>query len=522
MRKHPRPLRPIPLLWGRLHPTRNPSTRPPATWFQFVLPSVADLLFLVLLSSLTMGALAPRLLGDSDIGWHIRNGENMLASHSITRTDTFSSAMTGHPWYAWEWLYDVLIAGIHHLAGLNGVVFATALLVALTFALLFKFLLARGTDLSLAVILLVLTVGASAVHLLARPHVASWLLTLLWFHWLDSAERTGNTRRLYWMPLVIVLWVNLHGGFVVAFILLAIFLGAALSHPRQNRAWIKTLLVVSGLSFLASFVNPYGYQLHLHVHQYLSNRFLMNHIDEFASPNFHGVAQQCFLALLLISIVALAARREEIRLSRLLVMLFAAYSGLYATRNLPVSSMLLALQIGLLLSHAMADGPSFFSRWYAFAERMGKIESRSRGHFWPAFGILLGLLICAGQGKLAGRELMNARFDAKRFPVEAANALEKTGTPETLFAPDYWGGYLIYRFYPGMKVVVDDRHDLYGEAFLRQYLATIHIIPGWKKLLDEENVNWVLVPENSPLANGLKEAGWTVRYSDKTAVLMQK
>jgi hypothetical protein len=248
----------------------------------------------------------------------------------------------------------------------------------------------------------------------------------------------------------------------------------------------------------------------------------MNHIDEFASPNFHGLAQQCFLALLLLSILALAARREDVRPSRLLVMLFAAYSGLYATRNLPVSSMLLALQIGPLLSRAMADGSSFFSRWHAFSERMGTIESRSRGHLWPAFGVLLGLLICAGQGKLGGRELMNAHFDTRRFPVEATNVLDKTGTPETIFAPDYWGGYLIYRFSPRMKVVVDDRHDLYGEAFLRKYLATIHMIPGWKKLLDEQNVNWVLAPEDSPLANGLKEAGWTVRYSDQTAVLMQK
>jgi hypothetical protein len=486
------------------------------------MPSVCDLLFVVSLASLTIGALAPRLLGDSDIGWHIRNGENMLASHSITRSDVFSSTMAGRPWYAWEWLYDVLIASIHHLAGLNGVVFATALLVALTFALLFKLLLARGTDMPLAVVLVVLTVGASAVHLFARPHVVSWFLTLIWFRWLDSAEQNGDPRRLYWMTLLIVLWANLHGGFVVGFILLAIFLAAALLHPRQNRAWIKSLATVSCLSLLASFVNPYGYQLHVHVYQYLSNRFLMNHIDEFASPNFHGAAQQCFLALLLMSVVAVAARREDIRPSRLLVILFAAYTGLYATRNLPVSSMLLTLQIGPLISRAMVDGASRLARCHAFGARMNKMESRTRGHVWPILAVVLGLLVCAGQGRLAGRQLMNAHFDSKRFPVQAADAIEHAGTPPAIFAPDYWGGYLIYRFYPGMKVVLDDRHDLYGEAFFRKYLATIHLIPGWKKLLEEEKVEWVLLPEGSPLANGLKEAGWNVRYSDTTAVILQR
>ena len=491
-------------------------------WFRWLAPSVCDLLFLVLLASLTVGALAPRLLGDSDIGWHIRNGENMLTSHSIARTDVFSSTMAGRPWYAWEWLYDVLIAGIHHLAGLNGVVFATALLVALTFAFLFKLLLARGAAIPLAVVLLVLTVGASAVHLFARPHVVSWLLTLLCFHWLDSAEQTGNTRRLYWMPLIVVLWANLHGGFVIGLILLAAFLVAALLQGKRSGAWIKTLLTVSGLSVLATFLNPYGYQLHIHVYQYLSNRFLMNHIDEFASPNFHGLAQQCFLALLLISIVTLAARREEIRTSGLLVMLFAAYSGLYATRNLPVSSILLSLQIGPLLSRAIADGPPFLARCHRFAMRMNQMEARIRGHLWPVLAVLGGVLLCAGRGELGGRQLMNAHFDAKRFPVQAADALEHAGAPQAIFAPDDWGGYIIYRFYPAMKVVVDDRHDLYGEAFLRKYLGTIHLLPGWKKLLEEQNVQWALLPEGSALANGLKQAGWTVRYSDKTAVIMQR
>ena len=117
---------------------------------------------------------------------------------------------------------------------------------------------------------------------------------------------------------------------------------------------------------------------------------------------------------------------------------------------------------------------------------------------------------------------MQAHFDAKRFPVQAGDAMENAGLPPTIFIPDYWGGYLIYRFYPRMRVVVDDRHDLYGEVFLRKYLATIHFIPGWNRLLEEKNVQWALLPENSSLANGLKQAGWTVHYEDSTAVLLKK
>ena len=106
---------------------------------------------------------------------------------------------------------------------------------------------------------------------------------------------------------------------------------------------LRQLGAVTAASVLASLINPYGYKLHVHVYRYLSNRWLMNHIDEFLSPNFHGVAQQCFVAILLITIVALAGVRNKPPLSRLLVYFFAAYSGLYASRSLPVSSLLLTL-----------------------------------------------------------------------------------------------------------------------------------------------------------------------------------
>jgi hypothetical protein len=124
---------------------------------------------------------------------------------------------------------------------------------------------------------------------------------------------------------------------------------------------------------------------------------------------------------------------------------------------------------------------------------------------------------------LGSRQVMDAHFDGKRFPVQAADTLEKQGIPTAVFAPDYWGGYLIYRFYPRMKVVVDDRHDLYGEAFLREYLNTIHAAPEWSKLLDEKQVNIVLLPAGSSLANVLKETpGWRVQYEDATAVMLER
>jgi hypothetical protein len=521
-----------------------PTSRIPV-WFQFLLPSVSDLLFILLLASLTIGALAPRLLGDAGTGWHIRDGELILHTHSITRTDPFSATMNGQPWYAWEWLWDMTMAAIHTWAGLNGVVFVTALVMAFTFALTFHLALRRGAALPAALLLLILAVGASAIHLFARPHVFSWLLAVIWFEVLDSAEESSDLaarRRLFWLPVLMLLWVNVHGGFVLGVALCGIYLVAGFVRywrakdqvERQGTGtWLRRLSLVTTLSLLAGLVNPFGYKLYLHIYSYLSDRFLMNHIDEFRSPDFHGAAQQCFAVLLLIAIVALAAGGRKLRPSQTMVVLFATYSGLYASRNLPVSAILLTLILAPLLSQQMAEvarDPSaalavhrLFTGMVAFSERMKRMQAGCRGHLWPAIAVTLGLVVCAHQGKLGSRHLMNAQFSSKRFPVAAVNFIAQRGISEPIFSDDYWGGYLIYRLYPHTRVFLDDRHDFYGDAFLTRYLKIIHVAPGWDAELKAMDPKWILLPREATLTSILKELPeWKVVYDEGNATLFQK
>ncbi len=125
--------------------------KPRAAWTRWVLPSFADVFFLVLLGILAFSAAGNALLYDADTGWHIRNGEIILATHAVPRTDSFSYTRAGQAWYAWEWLYDMVIAAIHHLAGLNGVVLYTAAIIAATFAHLFNFILSRSGSFVVAV-----------------------------------------------------------------------------------------------------------------------------------------------------------------------------------------------------------------------------------------------------------------------------------------------------------------------------------------------------------------------------------
>lgn len=495
------------------------------------MPSAADLIFLALLGVLVFTPLSVKLLGDAGIGWHIRNGQQILATHTIPRFDSFSSQIR-QPWFAWEWLYDIAVGKLEAWCGLNGVVWLTAVVIATVFAGTFRLAVARGTNLFVALALTLLAISASTIHFLARPHVLSWLFTLAWFWILDSTERNGlpahRARWLWALPPSMLLWVNVHGGFLVGFVLLGIYWLASIwtwLTTKENRIEESLQKIASGqrvrqltgvglLSIAATFANPYGWKLHAHIYSYLSNRFLMDHIDEFQSPNFHGIAQKCFLALLLIAIAVLAVRGRKLRPSDLLLVLFAVCAGLYASRNIPVSSVLLVLIVGPLLPALNTWG---------FVRRMNAVDSQLRGHLWPIFATAAVLLIAANGGRVGSSQWMDAHFDAKRMPVEAVNFLERSGVRSPVLSPDYWGGYLIYRLYLHNPVVIDDRHDFYGEPFLRLYLKMVHVEPGWDEFLKIHQVDCLLLPRNAALATVISATpGWKPVYSDEVAILFMR
>ncbi|HLZ43611.1 MAG TPA: hypothetical protein VKQ11_21775 [Candidatus Sulfotelmatobacter sp.] len=498
------------------------------------MPSTADLIFLALLFALTVTPLSVRLLGDGGIGWHIRTGQQILQTHTIPHTDSFSSSMQGKPWFAWEWLYDVIVGQLDSIAGLNGVVWFTAVLIGAVFAWTFHLLVARGTNLLIALVLMLLAVSASMIHFLARPHVLNWLFTLAWFWILDATERrcfnreSGLRSRWLWaLPVLMLVWVNVHGGFLLGFALLGIYWGGALwTWLTTNEYRIedslqkivaarraRSLIWVGLASVLASMVNPYGWKLHSHVYEYLSNRFLMDHIEEFQSPNFHGVAQRCFLLLLLITMGVLAARARELRVSQILTLLLAVYTGLYSARSLPVSSILLVIMVGPLLPELSAG----------FFHRMSTVDSQMRGHLWPVVAAVAMFFVASNHGRVGANLWMDAHFGPGRMPVEAVSVLDQQKIEGPVLTPDYWGGYLIYRLYPRTQVVVDDRHDFYGADFFKLYLRMMHVEFGWDEFLQRYKPAYVLVPRESPLANMLmKTPGWKVIHLDELSITFQR
>ena len=111
-----------------------------------------------------------------------------------------------------------------------------------------------------------------------------------------------------------------------------------------------------------------------------------------------------------------------------------------------------------------------------------------------------------------------AGFPADQFPVAAYDHLAPGGR---LFAPDKFGGYLIYRSNGTRKVFFDGRSDLYGAEFLKQYGRLVQVRPGWREYWNSFQFTQALLPNDAPLIPALESIGWRPVYRDVTAIILQ-
>ena len=154
------------------------------------------------------------------------------------------------------------------------------------------------------------------------------------------------------------------------------------------------------------------------------------------------------------------------------------------------------------------------------SENMAAMEKQFRGHTLAIVVLVASVAISMNGGRVLSAQVVSAHFDEKTFPVKATEFIAKEGIHDHLFNPDDWSGYLIYKLYPGTKLYFDDRHDFYGEAFIKDYLKAANGAWQWREPLDKYQVKWVLIASGSPLSSVLKESkNWRVKYDDGLAII---
>jgi hypothetical protein len=514
--------------------------RPLGAWMS-LMPSLSDLAFLTPILVLFWYTTGVRwLLTDSDTGWHIRAGEWILQNRRVPATDLFSFTKAGQPWFAWEWLSDILMAVIHRHFGLAGIVLLSLLLLGATSVCVYRSTLEESGHRMIAIVLTGQAMAASTIHWLTRPHLVTPLFAAAFCRALNRTERNRGSDVLLVLPPLIILWVNLHGGFFVGFVLLITYaLGTAaeeIMRGARHHAWdrARSYFWTAVMCAFASLINPYGYHLHVHIARYLGASFYLQRISEFQSIDFHSFTAAYFETLLVLAMAAAAWHLGAGRLVHVLLLLSWSHLGLFSARNIPIFAVVTAPGIGLAMREWLEYAGSHWPlRWPGkLSVSLAEVEAglrviatspkRWRPHFVPCFGVLVLASLLAHPGRM---KILQAEFDHDRFPVDAATFLseKESGSPIRLYSSWQWGGYLIYRLWPSLAVFDDGRTDFYGPAFVEEGLRVWDACPDWSNIFERYRVNAALLPVDSALATVLRERrDWKPVYQDRIAVLFER
>jgi len=452
---------------------------------------------------------------DPDFWWHLRIGQWMVDQGRLPSTDIFTFTVPNHVWTDHEYLTEVLIWRVYSAAGLAAVSVAFGLITWAGFWLIYRQV--RRQPFVMVGVGLAIGAIAGAPIWGPRAQMITFALSCLELYWLQG-YMSGRSRSLRFFPLVMVLWANLHGGWVIGFA----WLGVALLAEAVGWAWdrsnpahlmhLRFLAVVTAVSAVAVAATPHFLSLYPYPFQTQGSVAQQKLIVEWFSPDFHQIHVRPFEAMMFLVIAGFALRRPS--LYEFLLTMLALGLALQSVRN--------------LVLFVAAATPVMINTYSEFWKGL------SRDHRWsftipprPLFAATtaIALVIIAGVtvvriGNSIGAT-QQTNMTAGDYPVKAADWLAAHPQVGTRMFNQYgWGGYLAYRFYPDAqrKVFIFGEAALMGDDLLNQYEDVVTLRSDWKSVLDQYQVDYVVYNKGEALSNVLAtQPDWTLVYEDSIA-----
>jgi len=403
-----------------------------------------------------------------DVWWHLATGR-LVAQEGIPESDPFSYTLAGVPWTAHEWASDLALYGVYASAGLLGIVMLRAALLVAAFGMATAAArLQAGPMQALAV--LVPAAWASQRNWLDRPQLVTYLFAAILL-WVLERQRLRPTRWVWALPPLFALWVNLHGGFFLGLGLLAVWALAELWAARATPSAARPLVLVTCASLIATLLNPHGWEGAIYPLRYVGAG-LGASLQEEGAGRLDSVYAWLHFGLVTSTLVLFLWRRK-VPLAHVLLVCILGWISMpriagvalpfAAERHAPlfllVGTPILAWQIAAACGNRRVRVP----------------DSKLLRRLGIAAGALASVWLLA---RLPRDPSPEARLLPGRYPQAAVSWYQSHPIPGPLINPYRWGGYLAFALYPGTKVWIDSRGDLYGSERLREYEILHRASPG--------------------------------------------
>jgi len=467
---------------------------------------------MIVIPALFVGAIL-----DPDFWWHIRIGRWMVENGRLPSNDIFTYTAQSHVWTDHEYLTEMLMWVVYSKTGAVGIGLAFGAITYAGFYLMYRQV--RRQPFVIAGLGLALGAIAGAPIWGPRAQMITFALTCLELYWLQG-YLSGRTRALQFFPLVMALWANLHGGWVIGFVWLGVALVAELvgwvwepSNPA-HRAHVRLLAIVTAASAVAVLATPHGFNLYLYPFQTVGSMAQERLIVEWFSPDFHQPYLHPFEAMVLLLIVGFALKRPT--LYDLLLSVVGVALALQSVRNI---ALFIAAATPVLIN-------TYSEAWREISKARGwKLQLPSQPLFAVVTAIALIVIALATVAHIASETSPSHQtmLTDTTYPVGAADWLAAHPDVGTRMYNQYgWGGYLAYRFYPetNRRVFIFGEAALMGDDLLNEYQDVQTLRSDWKTLLDKNGVDYIVYNRGEALANVLAtQSDWTLVYQDSVAVI---
>jgi len=450
------------------------------------------------------------VIPSADMWWHLGTGRYILQNRAVPHADPFSFTAAGKPWIAHEWLSDVILYGVYSLAASAGLQLLAGAVIGLAFWL--AYCVSGGSTLAR---ILALGLGIWTAHPIfsVRPQIFTFLLASVFLLVLHRYNSREQARELALLPISTIFWVNLHGGYLLGPVLILLSTVGNLLDALfglQDASITKRRIGLLLLTLLACVavvpLNPNGLAMYSYPFATLHSAQMQVGIMEWLSPDFHLPIFYPLAGLLFLTVAVLALSPSRPKPSDLLLFVFFGLATLRSMRNLPF---FVLVAFPLLATYLRS--PSW--KWPALPPPIQRILKITAV-------VLAAALSALSVSDHFGLEL---QIEKERFPQRAAAFLKEKQLPAPLFNSYDFGGYLIWKLYPQYRVYIDGRADLYGDAFLGDFIEVYQVNADPAPALDRAGIRTVILEPRSVLAAYLRnQKNWTRVYEDPVAVIFTR
>jgi hypothetical protein len=476
---------------------------------------------------LTVARAPATMFNDSDTGWHIVVGEQILATHTVPHSDSFSFLHPGHGWFAWEWAAEMAMGAVHRWRGLPGVGILFTLAIGAAVWMCFRLHRRLGGNFFLAIAMAAPLLATAQVHWLARPHVLSYLCLFGVLFYLENGGTAFRVRDGAVLALGTALWAGIHGSFPLAVALPMLYGAGYLMRPLiwrdLDRAfeWARARWcgLAAACAAAGSILNPYGTALWRHVAAFSTAGELTRKIDEWRPLDLSRPDAGIIMAVAAVAALGAILAAFDRDLPHALASAFLVALGWKAVRGLPMVALVALPMANAAITRAIEKARRWLPAAGSFLRFSSELSTLDRVNHGAA---LAPLLVLALAGWWLQPEITAAtEFPRRIYPVGADAVVASLPASSRIFASSGVGGYWTYRFRGSRKIWIDGRADYFGIEPFDQFDRILNSRPGWQDTIRQVGFTHALVANHWPANRTMEQAGWKMLYRGRAETLFE-